>query len=110
MSGAALNLPLARELIGCYLEERGWCLRPGNEAIYPLLDGGSEHEQNCLPGESVEAIAESLEQVIRLASEPAPLPLFGRDREGKRFAAQRERQALTVYARAALALIGGRHA
>lgn len=100
-------LALARELIGCYMEGCGWNLRPGNEAIQPLLVDDDECELNLLPGESVQAIATNLDQVIRLASEPVPLPATGRDRVGKQFAAQAERYDIAVFARAALALIRG---
>lgn len=101
------NLQLARDLFAHFMEQRDWVLKPGNAEITPLLDGGDQYELDCLPGETIEAIAGNLRKALQLASEPAPLPTTGRNRQDKQMAADFERKDVVLFARVALALIEG---
>ena len=98
------NLELACELVIHLIADLH---QPAEEnlAIMSLLDGGDEYEVFPLPGDDMQAVTDNLTNIIQLASEPVLMPTTGRDKAGRQYRAERQRQTLQLFARVALALL-----
>jgi hypothetical protein len=104
MGWTPINLELARELTAHLLTEMHHLYRE-NEHIEKLLNAGDEYELILLPGESLDDIVNNLKMVQTLASEPAPMPTTGRDRERHHYGATHQRDGIRLFATVALALL-----
>jgi hypothetical protein len=99
------HLNLARELAWNFLEyER---VEAGNKHLHLLLDSGDEYEPNLLPGNTTAEVCANLQTILSLAGEPAPMPSAGRDRVGRQWRSQRQRDEIKLFTRVCLALLGG---
>ncbi len=99
-----VNLELARELV-MYLVAGLHQPADENMEIMGLLDGGDEYEVFPLPGDSIKAVTDNLNNIIRLASDPVLMPTKGRDRADRQCRAERQRQTLQLFARVAAAML-----
>jgi len=78
-----------------------------NRPIFELLDDGGESDYYPLPGADLDAVRENLRRALALAAEPVPPVTAGHDREQRTHQARRQREALHLFTRVALALLEG---
>jgi len=105
MSGVHPNLDLARELICAFVEIENNRNATENEPLLTRLEAGGEDVFKPLPGADLPEICDNLQTVLRLASDPVTLPANGRNREGRQWASQRQRERIQLFARVCLAML-----
>ena len=108
MSGEHPNLSLARDLICNFVETENDTPTNATENAQLLtrLEAGGDDVFKPLPGTTFPEICSNLQTVLRLASVPVELPASGRNREGRQWASQRQRERIKLHARVCLALLG----
>lgn len=102
------NLSLARELICSFVrgEVSNINATQNNHLLIRLDAGYSDDAFNALPGTTHSEICANLQTVFRLASDPVPMPLRGRNQQGRQWASQRQRERIKLCARVCLVLLG----
>lgn len=107
MSGDHPNLSLARDVI-CSFVEQEICIFNATENGHLLtqLEAGGDDVFKPLPGADLPEICDNLQTVLRLASDPVALPESGRNREGRQWTSQRQRDRIKLFTRVCLALLG----
>ena len=106
MSGDHPNLDLARDLICNFVEIECVDNATENEQLMTRLDAGGNDLFRPLPGNTLAEIYDNLNIVFYMACCPVPLPASGRNREGRQWASQRQRERIKLYTRVCLALLG----
>lgn len=100
------HLDLARDLICNFVEIENYDNATENAQLMTRLEAGGEDVFKPLPGNTLAEIYDNLNIVFYMASCPVPLPTSGRNREGRQWASQRQRERIKLHARVCLALLG----
>lgn len=107
MIGVHPNLSTARDLICIFVEHENYIANATeNTQLLTRLEAGGDDAFKPLPGADLTEICSNLQTVLRMAADPVTLPASGRNRDGRKWASQLQRERIALYARVCLALLG----